>query len=127
MATGIITTARGESLNIDELIAKGSRPVEPVAKSTTEATPYRPSAEQPKIRGFVPTAGTSTLEQTSETPVEEKPTAVRKKKVTKSDKKISDETRIVVSKTAKKVSKSDTVAKTEEDDELGELLNKLDT
>ena len=59
MATGFVTTARGDNLNLDELIARAKRPIGLKDAASTRATPnYTPSqTNTPRIRGFVPAAG----------------------------------------------------------------------
>ena len=71
MPSGFVSTARGQMLNMDELIAKGSRPVEPVAKSTSETTHYKPQTAKPQVRGFVPVQGSVMLNQSEVAPVPE--------------------------------------------------------
>ncbi len=61
MSRGIIATARGMSLNIDELIQQAQRPIGTVdAASTREKPNYTPAVSNtPKVRGFVPGRGTA--------------------------------------------------------------------
>ncbi len=61
MATGTITTARGESLNMDDLIMRSSAPLKKATEASTRATPnYQPRPNQnPVVRGFVPSSGST--------------------------------------------------------------------
>jgi hypothetical protein len=126
MPTGIVTTARGAALNIDELIAKGSRPLSPVAKSTRENGNYIPEVAKPQVRGFVPAAGKSSLEPTDTPVAKNVPKSTQGTASKASNKSMSEMTGITLSKSATK--KADTAKQNEvvEDAELGDLLGKLD-
>jgi len=128
MTAGFVTTARGQKLNIEELIAKGNRALEPDAKSTSEISHYHPAPQQPKIRGFVPAAGSVTLKQDNSPQVEET-TEIPSKKSKKptTTKTVADETRVVLTKPTNKKTATKKASEVKEDSELGALLGKLDT
>jgi hypothetical protein len=122
MPAGIVSTARGGSLNIDELISKASRPAGPMAKSTQENAHYSPEPAQPRVRGFTPLAGKATLAQETAKPVATKASTT---KVAKS-KTLAESTGVTLTKTKAKQAPATATPVPEEDSELGELLGKLD-
>lgn len=69
---GWVTTARGEGLNIDDLIAKSKRPIGVTEEKSTIKKPNAPSKRKPvNVRGFRPAHGeaqprnaTATAEET---------------------------------------------------------------
>lgn len=128
MATGMVTTARGVILNLDELIAKGAQPIGKPEKSTRTNAGYNPAENtKPQVRGFVPTGGDATP------PVMDQDEPVMgdvemKSSFTNDGKAVTlnDLTGVKVTKSATpkaKVNKPISAAK--DDAELGELLGKL--
>jgi len=130
MPTGIITTARGCALNLDELIIQSQRPPTPMKKSTRENAGYKPNeSRQPKLRGYVPGAGSATPPVSKDQQEANKPVGTSASR-TKTDKSLADETGIKVTSKNKRGAAAQTTAKTpaqsETDDELGDLIGKLD-
>ena len=134
MATGIVTTARGGALNLDDLIQKAKRPIGMVEEKTTRANPnYTASVNNtPQVRGFVPTAGSAVLEEVlveqSDTP---KAKRTAKKKAGEAE-TLADLTSVTVKhneRTRKVAAEAvwETTEKTvEEDTVLGDILDELD-
>lgn len=133
MVTGIISTARGESLNIDELIMRGRRPVGRAAKSTRENPNYSIAVNnQPKVRGFVPTSidlSPTELEAAELTTIVKTDAIASAYAETGEAKTMSDLTGIRVSKssdrTARPASDDPSVVTDSTDQALGNLLGKL--
>jgi len=112
MSNGIVTTARGSQLNMDELIHIGERKIKNDDKSTIDGPMYNENDNvKPEMRGFVPSAGKAVLQHN--TPAK-KPT-ISLNELTK------------VSVKSKQKAKTPEVATTKKsDDTLGDLLGKLE-
>lgn len=138
MANGIVTTARGFALNLDQLIMQGNRPVGRAAKSTRRSNNYKPNVlNKPKVRGFVPTVGETGATVADVVEVAEATTVVKGDKITSSYSKdneaktVTDMTGIKVTKPTRKKASApvDQVEqkRVEEDEELGNLLDQIET
>ena len=133
MANGIISTARGRLLNIDDLIMQGRRPVGRAAKSTRDTANYTPSPAEPnRIRGFVPAAAVSDVpeQNVDDTYVETIPKfdpIASAYTPTGEAQSVSDLTGIMISKSGKagKSSTQGAAPRATDDESLGSLLGKL--
>lgn len=132
MATGIVTTARGKPLNIDELIQQAQRPIGyKDAASTRENPNYTPAADNtPKVRGFVPAAGESTppILDDAEAARENAQAKEAKPQGRGAKKTLAEHTKVTVKKTAKKptTAKKEAEEVQEEDEVLGDILNEME-
>ena len=134
MGTGIITTARGKALNIDELIQQAQRPIGTKDEhSTRETGNFKPTkSNEPKVRGFVPAAGE--VEIKSEEKADEKPKkqrgSVRKVAAKKTDDKtLAEMTAVKVERKAgakKEEAQVEETAVSEEDETLGDIMKEMD-
>ena len=129
MATGIVTTARGASLNLDELIQQANRPIGTKDAASTRANKnfHNAKPNTTKLRGFTPSSGSAVPQVTKETTVEETPSSSGKVKNNKPQ-TLADQTRVTVKKKAssKAVIPDDAVTSKEEDEVLGDILGELD-
>lgn len=127
MAKGMITTARGEVLNMDELIARSQAPIGRKAEKSTREAPYQPRSVQPqtRVRGFVPQRGTT---ETPQADVADAPAhATAATKSGGDTKSLADMTGVKVKPTARAKALR---AKAEDgvnvaDEVLGDLLNEM--
>ena len=142
MANGIVSTARGRALNIDELIMGATRKVGPEAKATRVTSHYKPNAANtPKVRGFMPTAGKALppkIDVDTDQEYSEGVTVTKNDKVAssynedKEAKNLSDMTGIKLkvdpNSTRAQIRKAaaESKASGEGDEELGELLDQLE-
>lgn len=135
MSTGIITTARGRALNIDELIQQAERPIGTKdAKSTRNTGNYRPSPRrEPNVRGFVPQQG-STARVTEEAPEEDVPkktASTKTKSASTSKRTLAEHTKVTVKQTEKKTTdnqKADADKPVDEEDEvLGDIMKDMES
>lgn len=134
MPTGIVTTARGDALNLDDLIAKSKRPVGLKEAASTRATAnYVPElTNTTKVRGFVPAAGARRDDQgvDDETFVPSIPKAgpvISKATPDGGNPSLADLTGVTVSKSTRTRVKAEATSPVaeEEDSELGSLLDEL--
>lgn len=137
MSIGTVTTARGMALNIDELITNAQRPVGATDNASTRETGnYKtPVLNQPKVRGFVPTAGEAVLEVDAETKEETKAEAPAKKKAAPKKKgqtkTLAEMTQVTVKQTeaqkkAAAAAKEEAEPEMEEDETLGDIISEMD-
>lgn len=134
MAKGIVTTARGGILNIDELIRMASTPVGKQEVAATRAAPYRPNTDAaPKVRGFVPGQGTGRgpkrpdgVETASGAEPRNAPSSFKDGAPARN---LADFTGVKVrkSETATAAKADEIAASTEEDEVLGNLVSQMKT
>ena len=136
MANGSITTARGMSLNIDEIIQQAQRPAGMVDEASTRDTGNFKTAvlNAPRVRGFVPSAGEATRHavdgvsesDTTDTPAKKK--AVSKKGQTKT---LAEMTQVTVkqsdaAKVATAAQQAENQPVMDEDETLGDIISGMD-
>ncbi len=127
MANGMVTTARGAILNMDELISKGAQPIGAPAKSTRTNAGYTPNTNTtPSVRGFVPTGGTTVPPVMDTQPVTVGDTVIKTSFTEDGTATtLNDITGVKVKAAKKTAPKGQPVSNAEADAELGNLLGKL--
>lgn len=128
MATGFVTTARGEVLNMDELIQRSKRPANIVDENSTRDTPntFVEQAYTPQVRGFVPASGDA------KPPVIETGIDIdgdqNGPKASVAPKSLAEHAGVIVSATKKTANNAQNVESgpVEEDAVLGDILDQLD-
>ena len=126
---GIITTARGESLNLDDLIAKSKRPIGVQEQNSTIKKKPDPTKRKPlNVRGFVPAQGEAKTPKVAEEGLRLDPPAkapVSAFKKGEEAKSVADMTGIRVEKKAT-TKKPDVPAAEAASEALGDILGSLE-
>jgi len=127
MANGMVTTARGAILNMDDLISRGAQPIGKQEKSTRANAGYNPTVNTtPSVRGFVPTGGTTVPPVMDTHPVTVGDTAMKSSFTENGTATtLNDITGVKVKAAKKPASKGQSASNTAADAELGNLLGKL--
>ena len=127
---GFVTTARGEVINLDEMIARAQQPIAAEDHATRKRGSYTPEvSNNPRVRGFVPGRGDTDIMEPDDEDITTEAGSAEK---TRDHRSLADMTSITVQKkgdTRKPSRPSQNSSPTEDaddDETLGSLMEQID-